>query len=89
MARVTFLIISIACLIIAGVCSGSLKSGRRDVIDGGLGTESCMLAKNADHDTDDESTMSDERHDLTCSNHWFVLSLSIFTTGGLVIFSEV
>ena len=70
MARVTFLIISIACLIIVGVCSGSLKSGRRDVIDGGLGTEFCMLAKNADHDTDDESTMSDERHDLTCSNHW-------------------
>ena len=77
---------SIPCLIIAGVCAGSLKSGSREVIACGLGTDCCMLAKNADHDTDDESTMSDERHDLTCSNHWFVLSLSVFETGGLVFF---
>ena len=50
---------SILCLIIAGVCAGSLKSGSREVIACGLGTDCCMLAKNADHDIDaNESLVS-------------------------------
>ena len=84
--------IFIPCLTIAGECAPSRNSGSSEMIAGDLGTDTCELAKWADHDTfmsTRSGSVSLAKAVVTLSNQGiFIWSLAGSETGGTFVYDS-